>query len=1819
MKPIGYIFAAAVLVCATLHAQLSLTIIVRTPTPAQLSIWQNDPSVVQLIIVNSGGTHYSSVRVSFTVTDQYNTTVAQSVDNSPNMPRFDIFPNSTTTKFGKDVINQNAVTINQSYRTKVITTNSLPEGSYQLCVHLLDQNGNQIAAGGLNCASFTVVIPDPPTLLLPADMSTVKIASPPTFTWTPVNIGGGQQTKYKLVIAPMYQGQTPKMAVEQNQPLFDKTLTANSYFYSQGNPPFSFYPSAKGFAWQVQALDPNGQPAARNDGKSEIFSFTVDTSTAQGGSGQQQGGGGQQQGGACLGPCTVAAPKNTTPGGSFKAGDSIQVGQFQMILTQVSGTGSALSGLGTISVPFLKAPVIVTFSNIKVNTNKQMYDGEVYGLRDNGSPISQSSANQLGNMLGMSQQDIKNVYDYASQGARLVSALSSSTPTSLPVGLDVMISNDRLVIAVIGMVFTPTKASLNAVTMFMMPDLGPDVGIGLGARDICFHPHGLSMGEGILYLPTDVGYANPNSFGFVFKGQTQNDSGSYVRWDCNGFKELRLKADVTFPRDWLVPDPDNNQQVKAHFVTTIRKKRDWMASAELDKCTISGADGFGLEVVSMYFDHSDVQNPAGMTFPQGYAGTTGTDWHGFYIKTATVTLPKSLKTFKNSPPTISVNDLLIDGTGMSGVFLALNIIQYPEGDFGGWGASIDTIEAKFVSSSLQKGGLGGRIWLPICDQNKPLKYYALLSRPKGPNGQLAFQFVIQPSGDIKADLWMATLTLGQTSYIKLDYSSNTFLAEAKLDGMLSVSGDLKNVPLVNLLGIKFEGFRVMSKSPYIVPGSWSLASGQHSVAGFPVSIDSIRPQLQVGNPLKLGVAFTLKLNFMGEQNGIAGSSRLAIWGKMTLASGVPQHFDFDGVELQQVDINADLGAVEINGSLKLYNGDYTYGNGFRGSIKATFAKLMTANATAQFGSVNNYRYWYVDAMVILASGLPIGSTGAAIFGFGGGAWYHMTRTEPNIDLHDSPNAGNDPTSAPADGGATPGITNTGASFKPDAGVGFGFKAGITIGTVPAGVLFNGDVSFSMEFLDGGGVKSASLDGAGYFVSPGIDQRKEAMLLATVDISYDFTKQVFEGNFGIKTNGSVEAILKVKAWLNFHIDPQNWHVLIGTPSKRIGVTILNFANFDAYFMAGTDIPPPDFNNFPHKQDIETAIGSALPTVHPPFSGGPTQGFAFGASVSIDTKDQCFLVVCGRLYLGAGFDIACNFDPTVVCSNTNKAPGIDGWYASGQLYAYAGGYVAIDIGFAKIKLVDLGAGVRCVVMAPNPTWVQGTLGGHFSAMGGMISRQFTFTFEVGDKCTISVENPIAKLQWITDMQPGDGAQNVPVFATPTAKLIFPVDQPVDLQTVDEQGQEKLRTFRLEVESFTIQDENGNPVEGVISYPNDDPQTVKLVPKEVLPGETNLSCTILVRAEEYIIGNWTQAKLRNGSDAKQSQTVNFRSDKRPEEVVPEFVMFTYPINRQKNFLQDEIRTGRIGTKQGYLFDQNQYPGDYLVRFKPIDGGDSVETPCWYDKGGNAIVFNIPQLANEKRYAIQVLRRIKGGIIPSSAMTYAPALSQSWNKTVASNLGHRSGQVSQSSVLYQGGGISNVSQYAQVSAATYAAALTLDVKKLPGLEVRPDEKLLYHYYFRTSKFNTLKQKVDDMTFTKTDTWKYGNWYVWQYQDIFQAVYPHFSASEGWDDYEVYGYWEQLPWNLEWEYQKPLITVSAPSPDEYWYESFAAPIYNHILLLKVYGLWDPNLPLTSDYNALFGFVNFDNSVLFTGHPTGILDTTTYSWGMSLQQSSWAI
>lgn len=270
------------LACMPALAQVTLDVHLQQPMPRSFGEWQNnDRNLVMVTITNHTTTQYNNVRLSGYVRDvDHDKVVARTRDNDPNMPRFTVPPQSPLGApgililRGRECINGNAISIDNQVKTQAITTNSLPEGNFEFCAKLIKEDGTELTTNGGGCPSFGVVIPDPPALIAPDHQQSFASSVLPSFTWAQVApVPPGTIIEYWLKIVPVFQGQSPKDAIDHNEVLFRAPTVMTSYQYLPTDRPFSSIPSVSTWAWQILAYDETGKPITSNEGKSEVRTF----------------------------------------------------------------------------------------------------------------------------------------------------------------------------------------------------------------------------------------------------------------------------------------------------------------------------------------------------------------------------------------------------------------------------------------------------------------------------------------------------------------------------------------------------------------------------------------------------------------------------------------------------------------------------------------------------------------------------------------------------------------------------------------------------------------------------------------------------------------------------------------------------------------------------------------------------------------------------------------------------------------------------------------------------------------------------------------------------------------------------------------------------------------------------------------------------------------------------------------------------------------------------------------------------------------------------------------------------------------------------------------------------------------------------------------------------------------------------------------------------------------------------------------------------------------------------------------------------------
>ncbi|GIV52148.1 MAG: hypothetical protein KatS3mg038_2669 [Candidatus Kapaibacterium sp.] len=371
MKRMCFVLLALLLHALPSGAQpVQMQVIIRNPAPGALPVWAADPSIVQIILRNTTAAAYDGAVISFEIRRlPGKAIVARSKDFHPQQPRFSLPPNGTLVLNGPQIIHESAIKIeDETLRQQAQAVGQLPEGDYEFCARLLDATGREIGTTGAFCPRTTVMLPDPPMLLHPRNDSTLAPGATPMFVWAPVT-GSLVPITYTLRVAPLLPGQAPLDALRYNAAVLNVSgLVAPLYQYVPTDIPFAAFPQAVGFVWQVEALGPDGRPATRNNGRSEIFRFRfADTHSSLLPRDSSQRSTPGTSGDTAIG--TLGAP-SLPPSDTGSLIRRIELpGGFRIVLRTAIACSTAtctISGSGALYIPLLDDSVSVTFAGITV-------------------------------------------------------------------------------------------------------------------------------------------------------------------------------------------------------------------------------------------------------------------------------------------------------------------------------------------------------------------------------------------------------------------------------------------------------------------------------------------------------------------------------------------------------------------------------------------------------------------------------------------------------------------------------------------------------------------------------------------------------------------------------------------------------------------------------------------------------------------------------------------------------------------------------------------------------------------------------------------------------------------------------------------------------------------------------------------------------------------------------------------------------------------------------------------------------------------------------------------------------------------------------------------------------------------------------------------------------------------------------------------------------------------------------------------------------------------------------------------------------------
>lgn len=1247
--------------------------------------------------------------------------------------------------------------------------------------------------------------------------------------------------------------------------------------------------------------------------------------------------------------------------------------------------------------------------------------------------IDLSGTNSLSSFVGIPTSTIQNIEDRINNPIHKINQILGNAPVSFPLGLDNQsIAGTNTTLAIMGITFSPIGTSMNILFNLNIPEANG--WLSLGGTNFCIQPTGFAFTKGMIYLPEDkVISFDGIDFKFkktILNGNLLADTTStHLSWNTGGLEKIVVDADLLLKKNDLIPvGTDGKRIVGEHIVFnanfSFTKWEDWMASLKVNHdFEIKGINGFIVSVKDgMYYDHSMIRNPNGIVFPNGFqqkGNVISNAFKGFYMKELEMRLPKDFVT--SSSASFGFQNFIINENGVSTSINGKNLLSISKGSIAGWGLSIDTLNINLINTApYGEMGLKGQIRMPISKSS--LLYSCILNVG---SDSLNYNFSILPQADIAMEMWKAKLTFADknSSFSVVKKGSRT-IAEAHMYGGISINftDPVKvGIPLltfedfrvssedgIGIAALKIGGSNLSKKTSYnsneypnindwynhhndlakggpnpgndILSGKSATTSGssseapQDKISGFSFNIKDF--ELKSKSIDEYGLYFSLNINVGAGGIGIGGGTRIGIIGK--ISTTLPE---FKGIELDSVGISGDFGPISIKGSLKFYNNDDKFGDGLKGQLNANFI-IGSITAQAYFGTKGNYDYFGVGGSLYSSSGIPLFS-GLVMNGFGGG-YYHNMKIEGKFP--DSTQMAAQPNNVPI---FTSVIPENGSKV---------FEANLILSYANPELLYmNAGVKFQLNSSNG--LSNLIINASGYlFSNPPTNTQPLARAIVNIELGFGIHPFV-QGNV---TADVYAGPIKLHMPIDFHAGYSNkygrdaYYLYIGQPepkSGRITAELLKigkkgdalwaYLGANAYLCLGTDLPP-----FP-------ALPSDVATFLKPGSGhqlsgngnrnqsnqgvldllkqNPAGGFMFGAQVEAGAGLD-FAIFYAQISGTIGFDMALlqfkDGEAFKSCSDVDGKPGIDGWYAVGQLYAYFGMEIGVHLGLGDLDLLGLQLGAVLQGGGPNPTWAQGTVKIQASVLG--FSCSTTADFEIGSTCYPEY-NPLQNVTLIENVS----AKKMGIYAKPWVTYNVPVRGKNYISYVMPPNKEhpngnwtKTISFEEELISFKKLKGADYPEEDLTSIVKSikgvDEQMSEFVQHDAWFGDATYEVKIRCRAYTKSYGKPKTVMLQ------QDTVFRFTTGPAATNINDIIIKNIYPIPGQQYLLKDEFQKKGIieftvWPSAAGQDKMNLLNNDYekLIQFIPTDGSPTITAPFTADYNGNRLNYTLSdELKNSTGY---------------------------------------------------------------------------------------------------------------------------------------------------------------------------------------------------------------------------------------------------------------
>ena len=1010
--------------------------------------------------------------------------------------------------------------------------------------------------------------------------------------------------------------------------------------------------------------------------------------------------------------------------------------------------------------------------------------------------------------------------------------------------------------------------------------------------------------------------------------------GTTLHFGCNGFEDIlaKLRLTVTNSSIYAIDASGKSKgQLTTEMETTIKSLNDFTVGVNFaDRFAIKGLDGFKFTLRQAQFDHSFTATPAAIRFPSGYVSSEDArkEWRGVAISEAKIEMPPYMKSDGTSgePMSVDMSNMLIDGNGLTCATTVNDMSHGKTLNTSSWQVAADNFSLEILKNDIVSAYFDGRISIP------PLETVNDFSALYNHEAR-TFLFTSTFGKDLSFEMLKAKLELYKTSTIELKIANNDIQPAINLNGRLSI-----DVPMpedatfaLDIPDLAFEQMHI-SKDKFDL-GRISLeGDASAKLGGFEMNFKNIKSNSN-GDSHSLSFDAEVKV-----AEKFKGDTRIKL-------SGDSKRFKFKQVDVEKINLEFKSGAVSIGGGVEIIKGDGIYGKGFRGELKMKIAESIGIDAVGVFGKKDDFRYFMADALYTDNSYTGITISALNIYGLGGGLYHHMRQND-------------------GDNTSSFGKSLSGVNYVPDRKIGFGFTSTAKLCLMKSPRLFDADVNFEMQFTTDWGVKFVQLRGdaamfnietpakedelttlskklaaaneeAGNTIRQAtkndienIVPKKPGMIRGAFLMKYDVANKTFNADMSsyinflevVKGTGPNDRM----GWASAMISPSKKYLYIGTPDAPNGLSVLNVLSSEGYFMLGDDMPSlPDVPDNVRRL-LKDKYKKSERTDYSKLGNGSGVAFGLSAGAHVSVNPVPFYATLGA-EVGTEFLLK-HYSAEAHCEGYDAPIGANGWYAQAQAWLWAKADVGIRVRLFKKdrKFSILSSEVAAYLQGggPRPVYFKGALGGEFKVLNGLVKGKYSIGFSIGEECKMVGGSPFGE-DVISQITPAEGSKDVNVFVAPQLVLNVPADE--EMQIEEEDG--RINIFRVRVAEFYVQNTNNNSKPLFTPSRSSDGRIITYESNDPLESQKNYKIYAKVTFEQKIGGVWKPYTESDGSVYYEEKLVEFTSGDRPKNIEKQFIAYAYPADRQYNFLPDEYKEKTayflIKKNFGYLFNEERPEG--------------------------------------------------------------------------------------------------------------------------------------------------------------------------------------------------------------------------------------------------------------------------------------------------------